>query len=45
MSDKSDDENVNPEEFLRALLQISPEDAKSVRDDATEKAEAKTDDQ
>lgn len=40
MSDTTGDEkDVDPEEFLRALLQISPEDAKSVRDDATEKAD------
>jgi len=31
--------NVDPEEFLRALLNISPEDAKEVREDAGTKAD------
>ena len=38
MSDSSDDEHVSAEEFLRALLAVSPEDAKAVRKNADTKA-------
>lgn len=36
--------DVDPEDFLRALLAVSPEDAKGVRDIATVKAELPDDD-
>jgi len=38
MSDASRPDGIDPEEFLRALLRISPEDAEEVRKDASEKA-------
>lgn len=38
VTEQSESAEVEPEEFLRALLRISPEDAEKVRDAASTKA-------
>jgi hypothetical protein len=41
----SRDEEVDPEDFLRALLKISPEDAAKVREDAAKRHATDDDEQ